>query len=232
MSVRIHKLLGYGLTDIKLEDGVVFDPRLNPDCVIFEDDSEVDETHSPNQYFEWLTASEKPSDFDRYFFTNPRPAGSKERSTEDYFVFLPRGDMATLVIQPMAMDKWKRSFDDIDYITETYLVEKSQADRVDILPDNIHPFTKYVDVRTGQDVDSWYLGMYKREQSRAFGQTPDLLQLDEYAQRLGFIDHDEALLYLAPKVPFDVRNLADFLGIFRHENSYLDLRPMLFTYWA
>jgi hypothetical protein len=56
MGIRIHKMLGYGLTNVQTEGYYLNDPRFNPEGIMSRDirDYQDEEKFSAQKYIDWL----------------------------------------------------------------------------------------------------------------------------------------------------------------------------------
>jgi hypothetical protein len=54
MSIRIHKFLGYGLTDIESDNCKITDPRINPNSPLLDVSSTFADEDQLDDYANWL----------------------------------------------------------------------------------------------------------------------------------------------------------------------------------
>lgn len=54
MSNRVHKIIGYGLADIKYKHGKICDPRINPDGFLGQDPERAEKKWKTKNYERWL----------------------------------------------------------------------------------------------------------------------------------------------------------------------------------
>lgn len=237
MGIRVHKTLGYGLSDVKTKDGAgwhITDERINLEAAPFKSGKECP---SIEEYREWLEASRKAGDIEidleLSFLREPEPGDPK--FTLDYAV-THEGEFGLpnvlLITPPTYQRNWSRLDDTIDYIEETYLqkdVRTPQENRADVLRHGIYPFIGYMDKRTGEKLDdrifNWIRGTNATKEL-------DTIELDLLAKACGFESNADAWENVAPIIPRDITNLANFLELFTSPDVLLQLRPILYTYWS
>jgi hypothetical protein len=158
------------------------------------------------------------------------------------------GKSEILVIEPpvysmMAEDRWSRYNDAIDYVEET--TNHEQRPRLEVYRwQTLYPFVAWVDARTGrrlgysrkhEDVMAFvwhidYLTAKFRDHAKP-DKTKDKL-IKKIVRQLGFKSVREAYQNIIPEVPGGVELLCEFLNLFRKKRTALQLRPMLYVYWA
>jgi len=237
VGIRVHKKLGYGLTDIQTKEGAgwqITDERVNLDAAPFKSGKECP---SIEEYREWLEAQRKEGDIEvdleLSFLREPEPGGPKH--SLDYAV-THEGEYGlpnVLLITPPTYERtWSRMDNAIDYIEETYLrkdVKDPCENRADVLRHGIYPFIGYMDRRTGEKVDDRIFNWI-----RATNTSTPLPEgeLDLVAEACGFESSKDAWENVAPIIPNDIKNLANFLDLFTSPDVLLQLRPILYTYWS
>lgn len=234
MGIRVHKLLGYGLTDVQSDDPgyKITDERINT-----ESPGLNFEAPTISEYRSWLEARREQdgleTDLELSFLREPEP-GDPKFSLDDAVVWNGEYGLSNVLVisPPTYQRKWSRYDDAIDYIEETYLrkpIEEPQANRVDVLRHGIYPFIGYMDKRTGEKLDDkifyWVRATNASEKLEEY-------ELDLLAKACGFNSNLEAWENVAPIVPNDVKNIAFFLELFTPLGTWLQLRPVLYTYWS
>jgi hypothetical protein len=235
MGIRVHKTLGYGLSDLKTEESAgwrIADDRVNLDSPAFKFPPPPIE-----EYRAWLEerreADEIAIDLELSFLREPEPGDPKfdlETAVIHSGEFgLPE---VLLIVPPTYQRRWSRFDDAIDYIEETYLRKEAkdpQQNRCDVLRHGIYPFIGYMDKRTGEKLDDrifyWVRGTNAEKPL-----SED--ELDMLAKACGFESNKDAWENVAPIVPNDITNIATFLNLFTSEDVFLQLRPILYTYWS
>lgn len=226
MGIRVHKILGWGLTDVKCEHAKQpEDPRINNESLTRVWDQSNDEMLSA--YLSFLDETQE-SDFgtlDKWMLSNRSKEDRKLHMSDCIAFDSEYGLPNVLCLRPLACDDWSRFDDTIDYTIETYLSEDPLTNRVEILQHPPYPYNAlYMDKRTGVRVPNeimWWI------RHRSAGK-----ESDELAKLGGFNSHAEADENIAPIVPQEIRDLSQFLGLFTSDDVWMQLRPMLYTYWS
>lgn len=207
MGIRVHKMLGYGLTDLQVGGGRIMDARIN--------------TSSP-----WATFDNMPVSL--WEFTNRRRSDLQLAKDDPrrYIVHDTEYGLSNVVcIRPGWIDDWYRYDNSIDWVEETYLRGEDEAQRnwVRVLPHGLHPWNgSYMDDRTGEKVPTDIMTWVR---VRGMKVTPD----DAMA---GFADHEDAAAHCVPFVPTDVREVAEWADLFTNPDVWRQLRPMVYCWWA
>ena len=240
MGMTLQKFMGYGLKDLRFVDDQLDDPRLNLDSPIFE-------CTAPDlkDYAEWLQANsccERIGKEQTLFSLDltyihdgeEQDQDQGQRYLDDCYTWSGEdyGLREVLLLQPLSGRDWSRRDDSIDYMTETCLGSQSfdTISRIEDLKHGIYPWNgMYMDSRSGEILPSqvmhWVRACNAEEQSS--GSEMDLL-----AKGIGFTDHAEAQAVIAPTVPEEVRDLASFFELFPSPDTWKELRPMIYTFWA
>lgn len=245
MGIRIHKMLGYALTDVV--DG---DPRINWDSKIFQYHSEGREVLE--EFLEFSDRISKPyslSGIDKSMITSQLAAidaGEKIPWNEKYDVqnsfawgTSDGGLNNVFCIKPVTCADWYRFDDIMDYVEENYIHSPGGVqDRVNVIPHGHYPYSGiYMDKRTGErikgyDINAWvraWTNLPAKEQKKIMKTDPSLF--DDFSSGFG-MTHVEAVENVAPFVPEDVRNVADFMDVFTSPDVWKELRPVIYTWWA
>lgn len=242
MGIRIHKFIGYGLNDLKFDDQErLIDDRINNDAL----GSTTYLDGSDKEYWEWLEAvnndREEPWEknfLDAHYLKEKIEKKSKTDWIFDCIAHNPEyGRASTIVIRPFSCKDWSRYDDVIDYMEETYLYEPSKKysymPRVDVFKHGIYPFNAlYMDVRTGERLDSNIMPWIRARSANEDEAPYDSSTLDELAKIVGFDNHQEADENVAPVVPLEIQDIANYLKLFTDDKVLTQLRPMLYTYWG
>jgi hypothetical protein len=141
-----------------------------------------------------------------------------------------------LVVRPATKTDWFRYDDTIDYMTETYpWREDSQSSHVQVYKHGPFPFNgSYMDARDGRRLPDLVFPWWQIQNSKV---RPDELEntfgaLEIFALEMGFAGHEEAKVNVVPEVPDEIRDLAEFGHLFPDPGTWLQLRPLLYTWWG
>jgi len=267
MGIRVHKVLGYGLTDV-VYDGArwkLTDPRFKRNCALLAG-GDGDEAWDDNGRFgvkawkqflrakhdalgkracfmsahvhlmlRWLENQEGP---------RRRPSWLPINCVHHEPEF---GKSEVMVIVPpeysMVAEGWSRHDDAIDYIEET--AHREQMTRWEVYRwGPVYPYSGWLDARTGrrlgycrkhEDVTAfvWHID-YLISKFNDYAR-PDKLKdklLRKIVKQMGFKNIREAYQNIIPEVPDGVKLICEFLNLFRKRRTVLQLRPMLYVYWA
>lgn len=233
MGIRIHKYLGYGLTNVEVKDYKIVDERIDWDAFDYLRDC-YGEEHLKH-YRQWLGWA-KSDYYERgmldWFYLNDERE-KKRRGLDNCYAWDPEYGMPeVLVLQPLGCPDWIRYDDTIDYMEETYRKdgEQPQGNYLKVYEHGIYPWSSYIDRRTGEQVKdpiwAWIRATYDPEVET------EVDVLDHLAQLCDFADHAEALVNVVPQIPPEIKNLVEFTEIFTNLDTVYDLRPVLYTYWS
>lgn len=239
MGIRVHKSIGYGLVDIQYDEesfGLI-DPRI--DLEIFKERYEWG--HDPeirSIYQGWLRQNSCDGiNLDLWYLNDPAP-GRGHRNLQDCVIWNAEFGLGNvLLLQPLACKDWNRNDDAIDYVEETYSRPQGQTDHFETFSQGIHPWTaSYMDIRTGEEI-KWEKIMHWMRLSNAVAAEPQkfsnsVADLDTFADLAGFENHEDAALHCAPMVPDVIRDFLNFTGLFKDEDTWKQLRPLVYTYWG
>lgn len=243
MGIRVHKVLGWGLSDLEAGKKNYWraDPRVNWDSPLLNH-----EGVSALDYFRWLEerrrASERKFSFSLdWAMLAHGGADYAKADLGDCLTYTPEFGMPNvLVLTPLSKPDWRRYDNDIDYTMETYLrpARKAQTHHVEVLQHPPFPFNgTYMDAQTGERLGErvmWWIrarsnydAMSKARQATALAGL-DILA----AECTPYANHEEACARVIPQITEEIRDLAEFGQVFTDPATWLTLRPMLYTYWG
>ncbi len=214
MGVRVHKILGYGLVDVKTEDGEIVDDRFNIDFI----DKFNTEEFSIESYISFLTSLE--NDYECQIEINTvknKKWHIYDSIQHDSEYGLPE----VFCIIPVGFSDWRRYDDTIDYYEET--INKKQKNHFQVIPFGIFPWQGfYADVRRKKifkGIEQEIASALKRNLQK---------NKEESIKRIGIFSVDD----IQPVVPKSIFYLCEFLNVFNIEDTVWTLKPMLYTYWS
>ncbi len=239
MGLRIHKAMGFGLSNLQSKDYRFVDSRLAPDGFLMVGYEDREEFTLPG-HVEWLRNKILGTPEDR----NPDLAGQSlldrckfELLMLEQATVLPSVDECVveavefglpdtvLIVPPLYVKDWTRYSDDIDYYVECVRDDAGPA-RIDRPKYGIFPYEGcFMDRRDGRRLKS-DANLFKLEPRNHH------YQWDEIAKCLGFADEQEARANVAVAVPDCVLLLCEYLRLFKDPDTARYLEPMVYTYWA
>jgi hypothetical protein len=236
MGIRVHKVIGYGLTDLKCKKYKVVDPRIDPTGYL--GDYENQEAFSRKGYLAFLkakllTASEDEKheiEWELAWFKG----GGLAPHLKDWTPYetvkhqAEYGLPKVLVVCPPEMVKsWQHYDDTIDFYEET--INHKQHNRFQMLPNGAYPYEgSYMDARTGERVKD---GIELRRIMTGMIKLSAEIK-DKFSRQFGFDDFKTAKKFLVPTVPNSVRYVCEYLKLFKDPATVNSLRPMIYVYWS
>lgn len=236
MGIRIHKFLGWGLTDVQPKD-----ERINWNSWLLS----YEGAPEPEEYLAWLEPRRDGVRFTldyAHLKHLPPPDGKWNRERDLTACAVHRDEYGlpeVLALRPLAHPDWSRFDDAIDWMEETYpwSDETSQQNRVKVYDHGPWPHNAaYMDKRDGRALPGAVLPWWRllntkvapgtRQMDEAFG------ALDIFAREMGFSGHEEAKANVVAEVPQEIRDLAEFGQLFTHAGVWRQLRPLLYIYWC
>ena len=230
MGIRIHKVLGYGLDDVKYdkEKWKIDDHRINTKAAFIGGDDKEDDysKYTSEGYIEWL----KENATGKFHFDIALNLKSRQDQIHDCIHYDPEyGESNVLVFRPLSCPDWSRYDDSIDYAQSAYLSEQVCGNSVGLINEGLYPWIgEYMDKRTGETLDKKIMWWIRSKNDNA----DDIHHLDALAECFGFKDHKEALENVRPTIPEPIIDLCRYLNIFNDEKYIRQLRPMIYTYWS
>lgn len=216
MGIRIHKMLGYGLTDVKTKNFAISDKRFRANL------SSEWPDFSLREYKDWVNDSKSISTLMTQSF--PITNTSDYLDAGSCFVHDAEFGLSNVfcVVPRFNHQDWHRYDDIIDYTEQTYV--SRQHNTVKVLKNGIYPYGPlFADSRTGKIVKNGMdYALVKNTVS----------DKDSLASRFGFESAEEADKYLRPAVPDCVKLLCEYAKIFVDPMTVHQLVPMLYTYWS
>lgn len=242
MGVRIHKVVGYGLDNVKIKDHKFNDHRIN----VQYSDGFYEKLY---KFDEWLKKyNSKVAYMLHAIYKIPltnaiwdinwavRAINMRKSRSKSYDGFVHNTEMGlseVMIFVPLEyLDKWKRRDDTIDWIEETYFAD--QKDTV------LNLFTER---------DSCGISPYQTMTLNPFRENKTLSKVtkmlsSQYNQLTGRWDKniapeendDDRLKHLKedwlPIIPTTVAAMCMYLNIFTKPEYLYELRPLYYTYWG
>ena len=224
MGIRIKKAMGYGLTDLKVKNGNIVDPRINPEGMMFSRD------YSTEGFSKWCaekyeslkegTALNGKIDF--YLEMEWIRKHQNTRLSETVHCQTESNSKILCIIPMSSLDQWYRSDDPIDYYEAGDVKNK-----VKLLKHGIFPYDcLYMHRETKAPI--------QYELAAAFHRLEPKLKKDRtlMAKLMGFKDLKDCEQNLSLKVPSSIHMLCEYSKIFTSPEVVYHLKPMIYTYWC
>jgi hypothetical protein len=247
MGLRLHKVIGWALTDLLPgKDGWGHaDPRVNWEAEPFGHDG-----RTGREYLPWLAKRvadrrlpglEQWFSLDHAMLRDPATLGRLGgKGVWESVTYDTEGGLPTvLVIRPFTLPDWSRTDDSIDYAAETNMTGTLMGDRAWVLPlrNGIHPYNGvYMDAETGENLPHQAV-QWARLRNGLADQGADPEEAERVLTKAAplftpYKTYAEAQARVVQRVPLEVRDVAEYLGLFTHAGVWRQLRPVLYTYWA
>jgi hypothetical protein len=246
MSLRIRKQMGYGITNLQVdEDGVITDPRINVDSLnrvsrmnvagykkFLHEKYPVAENQSPYDY----------SLNDLVHVRNNLFSGKDTEATNlSHLILILESESidinqgATLLISPyLCAEDWMRSDDYIDYAeNEQDAIDRqeefSPVSRVRILQNASFPYeSNFVNSKTLELIDNQEWNLIKSFHKAGIAQE----FIRNYLEKMDFSSMEEAFKMIIPEVPTGVKDIAEWTDVFTNKNESQLLKFMVVTHWS
>ncbi|MEI8269796.1 MAG: hypothetical protein WCG45_00340 [bacterium] len=220
MGTRVHKVLGWGLTDVKTKSERIVDSRFNKEGYLFED---YEMSFNELELIEKLKEAKENTNLDLSY---ARKALEEKKSFIYKIVHHNLGK--SICFTALWNEDFHRCDNPIDYHEECAFADKSKnyslKDKVLLLNSGIYPFLSYMDSRTGKKLEDF---AFHAKRLINAGQQVD----EETLAVLGFKDTEECKQFLHPVIPDSLVVSLKYLKIFNEDNTIFQLRPMIFTFW-
>lgn len=234
MGIRIHKMCGWALTDLVGEGE---DARVDWGSPVFSYD--LTSAQHLERYLEFLDSKDDGggvagSILDRAIVRDKRRAAQPDPDMQAAFQWgtADGGSTDVLCIRPLTCEDWYRYDDILDWLEADDMNPVAR-----VLEHGIFPWSgSYMDSTTGQRLPHEVMDWVRLWTNIAPADRPTVRkavksELDELAGTFG-MTHDEAEFRVAPLVPEDIRNLCEYAEVFTNPDVWLQLRPVIYTWWA
>jgi hypothetical protein len=256
MGIRIHKVMGYGLTDLKCDQYKIVDERINPDGILGNPENEEDYTREG--FIDYLKSlhpgvkdfsenGEMTSlDFSKQSVIHASLEYHQLTSKKNWepiysIIYSAEFGLSNVlfIIPPCEYENWRRYDDPIDYMESLIRSRQgeSEINYFTLTNCGIFPYDFAMDNRTGemlkdQCAEAYYLRRRVLECDNVLNQNEKDVVLKHLATSMGFASVEECDKHLAPFVPYNVRFLERYTKLFRDPSIVFSLRPMLYVYWS
>lgn len=240
MGIRVHKVLGYGLTDVKTRKWKIADGRINSKSPLLNWDAK----ETLDDYLNWLKADYDPNDFSRLSMDMMYFRDREEEGFDWYKrtgVHVPADlvhhgieymEKNVLLIRPLSCKDWQRHDDPIDWLEESFKYQDEDSGVTNWyreIPAGIFPWSgSFMNAKTGErvkdDMTLWRTMTWKNWNR--------LYDIEKVAVAAGFDNAEDARKNLAPVVPDDIKDLVRWGKLFTNDDVWKQLRPMIYVYWS
>jgi len=258
VGIRIHKVVGYGLTDVKMSKFEIKDSRFNPDGICMTDWELKDINYTKKGYVKWLeekknsleeeikdiiideNTDKKGRDkyyqikFDMYDYTAELDYVKKQKHFELYNYFYHQSEFGlpkVLCIRPVREEDWYRHDDIIDWLEHKGIA----ANKVKIIPQGIYPYDScYHNIETGESVKSDFVMLFNTYKNKKTSHTPEHINmvLTNISKNAGFESIADFQSKVKVKVPIGIQMLCEYCRVFNDPSTIKTLKPMIYTYWC
>ena len=230
--MTLHKMMGYGLVDVQLnERDKITDPRINASSILL--DYEREEEATVRNY----VSSTLESDERLEAVLQGWHWGHMDPESTDPFdavnLLSETSVPNTLILRSVGDRDWHRRGSLLDSYVEQEHNAKEQ-DHVSFLRGGIHPYSnRFMDVTTHEVVDWYAIGDWVRAVND--NKPSERLEMAAFyaLEKLGWgdIGHEALKKRIAPMPPQEIIDLAKFGKLFTTPETVFELRPMIATFW-
>lgn len=261
MGIRIHKVIGYGFTDVQCnEDDDINDDRFNLDGRWRKYDSVgIDDEEMLADFKNFLNNKlekfEKEGKCSEEVCTRLDTIMLKDMEEEAkcpydmYKIFASHvhayeyGISSVFCVTSWSNEDWKRFDNIIDYTEETYLTKKGQENKVDLLEHGIYPYNyQYFNKKTLKALEKKdndclfpiFRALSAKKYTKKTKHTEQTKILENFAPFLEKIGTTPETFWedIIPEVPSTIQKYCEFMEIFKDPKTKLTMRPMRYIYWS
>lgn len=219
MGIRIHLMMGYGLTDIECKpNGKITDRRINPDGWLLSSDDDKDDKYTMRKFRNFVQrelraspAKSNPDYSDNMIYLNycKDKVYVHECIQHDSEFGLPN---VLCLIPPGLVHKWSRRDDHIDY----YMADSMESWVKPYKNGNFYPYQGIIDTHTGQRVVEPSLSII----NSVLRDSESVLCSNEVKAR-----------YIH-EIPGCLKYFIKYTNLFTSDDVLFELKPILYCYWA
>jgi hypothetical protein len=246
MGIRIHKILGYALTDVEADTDKweITDPRFNREGYLFDREEEAFSIDGFVEYLERRIEEMESNEeraFDLKLLMRNLTAEKGDPMRYDFHGFydivnydMEFGDSSVLItVPPSCTKEWNRYDDAIDYYDP---VNRSEDGGIEpnVIPINraLYPWDWYMNTKTNPptklDGDQHQLYIMARRML-IDGKYP---VNDATYELIGVKNGEELKNNIVPIIPLELEEVLKYLKIFKDDNTIYTLRPIIYGYWG
>ncbi len=237
MGIRIHKVLGYGLTDVIADTenwDLRNDSRFDPVSYLFEGEYKFD-LAGFIQHLEIRISEMVKGDHDIFSLKNLiHQLKEKTRLNfhESVVYDMEFGESEVMVFVPPGHEKWQRYDDIIDYYDPVNLEEDGGISNSVIMVNRPPwPYESYINTKTMPPIRLTGFQQELYVSMRNLG-IEKYIDPEKSFNELGVDNEEEFNKFIVPIIPIELVELIKYLKIFKNENDIYQLRPMIYGYWG
>lgn len=225
MGIRVHKILGYALLDVKTKKHQFADSRFTKEFVKSADYGFEEKTQE--KFIEFL----KPKDHFEAKMVRHYLENNKKWYAFDFIHYaLECGSKKVVLFMEPTSKDWRRHDDIIDYYQEN-CQPKTKVKRLS----SIYPYiARYTDLRTGKTFNNndpeHYAAHFIAQYIGGFKWS--LTEVEEKLKELDLKSLEEFKEKIVNSVPESIRLFCQFLNVFNDPMTVHYLKPILYTYWS
>jgi hypothetical protein len=236
MGIRIHKMIGYALTDVKVDQYEIVDKRFNLD-VIKRLKGEAEPELNLKGYYKWVKKEvsllTKPENYSDGRTLELQITNNLKGKAGDIYHHIIHdaeyGHPNVFCIIPLESADWNRHDDFLDYMEETTKSRKSLEPYFKVFKNGIWPYNGiYMNKKTGERLTVKEEAAYnylQRFKNVAFDK-------DKPIKELGDMTYRQVESLYKPMVPYSIRNFCEYLKIFKKPETVFSLKPIMYVYWG
>jgi hypothetical protein len=240
MGIRIHKALGWGLVNVKTKKAKyskrINDPRFSENSVLTAGQDENYDQYTTKNYIQWLQ-DKKDKDLKNHHLSVElgwlkRLTAEEKISNLDFessFIYNSEyGDSKIFCcVELVEIKKFIRFDDLIDIYGEsnTYPIN-----HVKILEEPIYPYLDFWNTLNGEKIPDEYSFPIRREINA--NKRKITHNLIEFSRQAGFDTPQNCIKHMKPKPPDCILRQLEFGNVFTSKDVFLQLQPMVYTYWS
>lgn len=256
MGIRIHKVLGYGLTDVQFDEKnwEMTDPRFNQEGYFgnayIDGREEKFNDKGFDKHVSNVVGDVGDNFHDLYIMQRERKKalvenGHTNKAGEHFYNYKDSidncvtydseyGDSNIMVFAPPYWSKqWKRYDDIIDYYDDKHTdSDGGILTGHQLLTRPIYPFEGYNDCRTTPPTRITHTDFRLYVDSRSFKEAYTQSLRDNLKERMGFESDEEIEQAINPTIPLELVELLKYLKVFNDEKDIYLLKPMIYWYWG
>lgn len=253
MGIRIHKNLGYGLTDVECDsEGQIVDSRFNLTSGYFALDVEDQEDINPKKFIEILgeknEKARKEKDYGNDFIYELSLINDhlkKNKDPERFYNYIhfdyEDPNCSSILFQPyMCGKEWSRYDDPIDYCE--YLTDYADGGisaLAKLVNRPIYPYDSWTNLKDlshcWKDDESGKLiswGQIRQVVCSDSLWKGDPMKKSDYVKQYGFSSSRDFLNNVVPSVPNILVEMCKFLKVFKDDRTIHTLKPMIYVHWS